>query len=351
MAAQRDGKGFERVTKASEDGERAQRPRERPRARSGEAAAGLPPVVLVTGPTAGGKSRLALDLAEAFGGSVINADALQVYRELEILTARPGAAALARAPHRLYGVLPAGEACSAGRWQALALAEIEAAREAGRLPIVAGGTGLYLQALERGLSAIPEIAEEIRTAVRRRHRELGGTAFHAALAARDPQAGARLRPSDSQRLMRAWEVLEATGRSLFDWQRDSPQAPPYRFLRLALMPPREALYAACDRRFLEMLEAGALVEVERLLALGLDPGLPAMKAVGVAELGAHLAGEIALEEAVARAQQATRRYAKRQYTWLRGQGIGARLFDAQYSESLKGEIFNIICDFVLTPSG
>ena len=347
MAGQRSGKGFERVSKTNESGRRAQRPREGP----GQASEALPPVVLVTGPTAGGKSRLALDLAEEFGGSVINADALQVYRELEILTARPGAETLARAPHRLYGVLPAAEVCSAGRWQALALAEIAAAREAGRLPIVAGGTGLYLQALELGLSAIPDIPEEIRAATRRQYRELGGTAFHAALAERDPDAGSRLRPSDSQRLMRAWEVLEATGRSLFDWQRDSPMPPPYRFLRLALMPPREALYAACDRRFLEMLEAGALAEVERLLALGLDPGLPAMKAVGVAELGAHLVGEIPLEQAVARAQQATRRYAKRQYTWLRGQGAGARVFGAQYSESLKAEIFNIICDFLLTPSG
>ena len=347
MAGQCGGKGFERVSKTSESEERAQGPLEGP----GQASEGLPPVVLVTGPTAGGKSRLAVDLAVEFGGSVINADALQVYRELEILTARPGAEAVARAPHRLYGVLPASEVCSAGSWQALALAEIEAARQAGRLPIVAGGTGLYLQALERGLSAIPDIPEEIRAATRRRHRELGGAAFHAALAARDLRAGAKLRPSDSQRLMRAWEVVEATGRSLFDWQRDSPMPPPYHFLRLALLPPRAALYAACDRRFLEMLEAGALAEVERLLALGLDPGLPAMKAVGVAELSAHLAGEIALEEAVAQAQQATRRYAKRQYTWLRGQGAGARVFDAQYSESLKVEIFKIICDFLLTPSG
>ena len=342
MAGPCGGMGFERVSKASKSGEGSRKPR-------GDRKA-LPPVVMVTGPTAGGKSRLALDLADEFGGSVINADALQVYRELEILTARPDAAALARAPHRLYGVLPASEVCSAGRWLALALAEIEAARQADRLPIVVGGTGLYLQALERGLSAIPSIPEEVRVATRHRHRDLGGAAFHAALAARDPQAGAKLRPSDSQRLMRAWEVLEATGRSLFDWQRDSPLPPPYRFLRLALAPPRTVLYAACDRRFLEMLEAGALAEVERLLALGLDPGLPAMKAVGVAELGAHLAGEISLEEAVARAQQATRRYAKRQYTWLGGQGAGARIFAAQYSESLRVEIFKIICDFLLTPS-
>ena len=308
-----------------------------------------PPVVIVTGPTASGKSRLALDLAAEFDGWVINGDALQVYRELRILSARPDAAALAQAPHRLYGVLPAAEVCSAGRWRALALAEIEAARAAGCLPLVVGGSGLYLQALERGMSPIPEVPAGIREAARRRHREQGGAAFHADLAARDPEAGARLRPADSQRLIRAWEVLEATGRSLFDWQAAPAEPPPYRFLRLALVPPRAPLYAACDRRFLEMLEAGALAEAEALLALGLDPGLPAMKGVGVPELVAHIAGEISLETATERAQQATRRYAKRQYTWLRGPGAGARTIDAQYSESLQAEIFKIICDFVLTP--
>lgn len=305
--------------------------------------------MILTGPTASGKSRLALDLAAEFDGWIINGDALQVYRELRILSARPDEAALARAPHRLYGVLPAAEVCSAGRWCDLALAEIEAARAAGALPLVTGGSGLYLQALERGMSAIPEVPAEVRETARRRHREQGAAAFHAALAARDPEAGARLRPSDSQRLIRAWEVLEATGRSLFDWQAAPALPPPYRFLRLALVPPRAPLYAACDRRFLQMLEAGALAEVEALLALGLDPGLPAMKGVGVPELAAHIAGEISLETATERAQQATRRYAKRQYTWLRGPGSGARTIGAQYSESLQVEIFKIICDFVLTP--
>ena len=317
--------------------------------RDGPGESEQPPVVILTGPTASGKSRLALDLAAEFGGWIVNGDALQVYRELRILSARPDAAALARAPHRLYGVLPAAEVCSAGRWCELALAEIEAARAAGALPLVTGGSGLYLQALERGMSPIPEVPAEIREAARRRHREQGAAAFHAALAARDPEAGARLEPSDSQRLIRAWEVLEATGRPLHDWQAAPAVPPPYRFLRLALVPPRAPLYAACDRRFLEMLEAGALAEVEALLALGLDPGLPAMKAVGVPELAAHLVGEISLATATERAQQATRRYAKRQYTWLRGPGAGARTFGAQYSESLQAEIFKIICDFVLTP--
>jgi tRNA dimethylallyltransferase len=326
--------------------------------RSEGPAGARPPVVVLAGPTASGKSALALDLAEAFAGVIVNADAMQVYRELEILTARPDAGALARAPHRLYGVLPGAEACSAGRWREMALAETAAAQAAGRLPLVVGGTGLYLRALARGLAPLPRVPAGLRRAARQRHRELGGAAFHAALAARDPATAARLEPGDSQRLIRAWEVLEATGRPLAEWQAaDSGADTPYRFLCIALLPPREALYAACDRRFLGMVEAGALDEVRALLALGLDPELPVMKALGVPELAAHLNAALPLETAVARAQQATRRYGKRQMTWLRtqlprdfsGNQVSLAAFQAQYSESLRGEIFTIIRDFVLTP--
>lgn len=311
-------------------------------------------MVVVTGPTASGKSGLALALAEAFGGVVINADSMQVYRELAILTARPGPADLARAPHRLYGVLPGREACSAGRWRGLALEEIAAARAGGRLPIVVGGTGLYLRALERGLAPLPEVPAPVRAAARARHRALGAARFHAELAQRDPVMAARLAPADTQRLVRAWEVLEATGRSLAEWQAEAPVAgaAPARFLRLVRLPPRAALYAACDARFRAMVDAGALEEVRALLDLGLDPALPVMKAVGVAELASHLAGEAALDEAIARAQQATRNYAKRQMTWLRTQGgLDApdtiRLAE-QHSESLDPKIFKIIRRFVLT---
>ena len=334
-----------------------------------------PSVVLVAGPTASGKSGLALALAEQFDGVVINADSMQVYRELAILTARPQPEALARAPHRLYGVLPGDEPCSAGRWRELALAEIEAALAARRLPIVVGGTGLYLKALERGLAALPEIPDEVRAEARARHGELGAAAFHAALAARDPVMGARLHLGDSQRTIRAWEVLEATGRSLADWQAEQGgEAPPYRFLHVVLAPPRTALYAACDGRFEVMLERGALEEVRDLLALGLDPALPVMKALGVPELAAHLRGAVALDETVSRAQQATRRYAKRQMTWLRTQGALASrsaeegqaegsddrseskkdavlVIESQYSQSLSVNIFNFIRDNLLTPPG
>lgn len=315
-----------------------------------------PPVVIVTGPTAGGKSGLALELAEAFDGVVINADSMQVYRDLEILTARPGSAALARAPHRLYGTLAGHERCSAGRWRALALAEIAAAQAAGKLPLVVGGSGLYLRALIEGLAEVPEVPAALREAAEARHRELGGPGLHAELAARDPAMAARLRPSDSQRLIRAWGVLEATGRSLAAWQvadGAGDDAAAYRFLRLVRLPPRTALYAACDARFRAMIERGALDELRHLRERGLDPRLPVMRALGVRELGRHLDGAESLDAAVARAQQATRNYAKRQMTWLRTQtppeSVRTVILDEQYSKSIDPEIFANIRRFLLTP--
>ena len=320
------------------------------------------PVVIVTGPTAGGKSGLALELAEAFDGVVINADSMQVYRDLEILTARPGTAALARAPHRLYGTHAGHERCSAGRWRALALAEIAAAQAAGKLPLVVGGSGLYLRALIEGLAEVPEVPIAVREAAEARHRELGGPGLHAELVVRDPAMAARLRPSDSQRLIRAWEVLEATGRSLAAWQagsvaggalREVTTGVACRFLRLVRLPPRAALYAACDARFCAMIEQGALEELRALRERGLDPRLPVMRALGVRELGRHLDGAESLDAAVARAQQATRNYAKRQMTWLRTQtppeSVQTVILDEQYSKSLDPEIFANIRRFLLTP--
>jgi tRNA dimethylallyltransferase len=335
-----------------------------------------PPMVVITGPTAGGKSGLALALAEAFDGVIINADSMQVYRELRILTARPGAEALARAPHRLYGVLPGREPCSAGRWREMALDEVAAARSEGRLPLVVGGTGLYLRALAEGLAPVPSVPEAVRDAARALYDKLGGAAFHAELAARDPVMAARLEPGDSQRLIRAWEVLEATGRSLADWQAPggdrggsgdragtglagaAPAAAaalapaPARILRLVCLPPRPALYAACDARLRAMVENGALEEVRALRALDLDPRLPVMKALGVRELGRHLDGALSLDDAIAQTQQATRNYAKRQMTWLRTQtapdGPRAVTLNEQYSKSLDPKIFPIIRRFLLT---
>ncbi|HYG88825.1 MAG TPA: tRNA (adenosine(37)-N6)-dimethylallyltransferase MiaA [Azospirillum sp.] len=277
-------------------------------------------VVVIGGPTASGKSGLAVDIAEAFGGTVINADSMQLYRELDVLTARPGPEDLARAPHRLYGVLPGSERGSAARWRTMALAEIVAARGEGRLPIVVGGTGLYLRALMEGLCDVPSVPEEVRRLARERHAALGGEAFRAELVARDP-ASERLNPGDTTRLVRAWEVLEATGRPLTDWQSAAPDGPPpgLRFRVYVIDPPRADLYAMCDKRFTVMLERSALAEVRDLDALGLDPELPVMKALGVPELRAHLHGELTLEQATVKAQQSTRNYAKRQVTWFRRQ--------------------------------
>ncbi len=328
---------------------------------AGTSAAEIPagPVVVVTGPTASGKSGLALDLAEALGGVVINADSMQVYRELAILTARPDLAMMRRVPHRLYGVLPGAERCSAGRWRVMALAEIEAARAQGLVPIVVGGTGLYLRALTDGLDPVPEVPEAARAKARALHRELGGAGFRAALARRDPAIAARLHPNDRQRLLRAWEVVEATGRSLADWHAEgaaakSPEFEPSRAFWVVSRPARADLYRACDARFIAMLQAGALDEVRALNALELDPSLPIMKALGVRELSAHLAGGLSLEAATAQAQQATRNYAKRQETWLRSQlpwtAPDSMIVFEQLSKSLQLDIFSKIRRFLLTVS-
>jgi tRNA dimethylallyltransferase len=315
------------------------------------------PIVVIGGPTAGGKSALALAVARAFDGVVINADSLQVYRELAVLTARPGAAELAQAPHRLYGVLPAAAACSAGRWRALARAEIDAAAATGRLPVLVGGTGLYLRALSHGLAPVPAIPAELRAAAADRLARLGPAAFHAELARRDPVMAGRLRPGDRQRLLRAWEVVEATGRSLADWQRAPRNAPDgLAIAAFVVAPPRAALHAACDGRFVRMLAAGALDEARAIAALDLDPGLPAMKALGLRELQRHLRGELTLAAAAAAAQAATRRYAKRQLTWFRHQmpeahWLGADASIAQDSQRIETESFTIIRRFLLTLLG
>jgi tRNA dimethylallyltransferase len=274
--------------------------------------------ILVAGPTASGKSALALHLAERLGGVVINADSMQVYRELRVITARPPDDDLARAPHALYGVRPAAEAGTAAWWRGAALAEIEAARAAGCVPILCGGTGLYFKALTEGLAAIPPVPEAARAEARRRLAEEGAAALHARLAALDPATAATLRPSDSQRIARAYEVATGTGRGLRAWQEAGGTGPaPWDFAAVLLDPPRDALRAAIAARWQAMLDAGAMEEVRALGAQGLDPALPAMRAHGVPELLAYLAGRMALEAASARAIMNTVQYTKRQATWFR----------------------------------
>ncbi|MDE0335008.1 MAG: tRNA (adenosine(37)-N6)-dimethylallyltransferase MiaA [Defluviicoccus sp.] len=310
------------------------------------------PLIVVGGPTAAGKSALAVALAERFGGVVINADSMQLYAALSILTARPGADALARAPHRLFGIAEPDDIWSAGRWRRRAAGEIDAAHAAGKPAIVVGGTGLYLQALTEGLADVPAADPAIRRRLRALLAERGGAAMHGMLSERDPEGAAAIRPSDPQRILRALEVLEATGEPLHVWHARQTTAPPdgWATLQFLLMPDRDAVYAACDARFDRMMADGALAEARAVDAMGLDPELPMMKAVGLAPLLAHCRGERTLDEAVAAAKRDTRRYARRQMTWFRNRSTPDRIVDAQYSESLLPEIFSFISDFRLTLS-
>ena len=277
--------------------------------------------VLIAGPTASGKSGLALSLARRFGGVVINADSMQVYAELSILTARPAPADEAAAPHWLYGHVSAREAYSVGRFVTEAMDAIARARAEGVLPILVGGTGLYFKALTQGLADIPAVPDNIRAHWRARADQIGVAALHAELAARDPEMAARLRPTDPQRVTRALEILDATGRSLSTFQaaHGPPALPLDSVATIALMPEREHLHAAIDGRFEAMVEAGALDEVARVRALALSTALPAMRAIGVESLGRVLDGAVSRADAIQAAQTETRRYAKRQMTFLRTQ--------------------------------
>ncbi|MCK1655697.1 tRNA (adenosine(37)-N6)-dimethylallyltransferase MiaA [Bradyrhizobium sp. 149] len=277
--------------------------------------------VLIAGPTASGKSALALELALATGGVVINADSMQVYGDLRIITARPTHGEEARVPHRLYGHVDAAVNFSAGAWVSDAAKALEEAKAEGRLPIFIGGTGLYFKALTAGLSAVPPIPPEVREDVRARLERNGVEALRAELARRDPQAAARLNPRDRTRIARALEVVEATGRSLLDWHHEGqpPLLSRDSFRAVFLAPERDELYARIDARFDAMLDAGALNEVERLAARNLDPLLPAMKAHGVPALIRHLRGDLSLEQAATVGRADTRHYAKRQFTWFRHQ--------------------------------
>jgi tRNA dimethylallyltransferase len=277
--------------------------------------------VLIAGPTASGKSALALALAEALGGTIINADSMQVYRDLRIVTARPSAQEEARVPHLLYGHVDAAENYSVGRWCVDASAALGAAERAGRLPVVVGGTGLYFKALTRGLAAVPPIPPQIRSAVRERLEREGTAALYAELSARDAATAHRLMPRDRARVTRALEVILATGRSLTDWHREGmkPALDPAVAVKLFLDVERVELYRRIDARFDAMLASGALDEVRALRRRDLDPALPAMKAHGVPWLIRHLNGEIDLAAAVEGAKRDTRRYSKRQGTWFRHQ--------------------------------
>ncbi len=278
-------------------------------------------IVLIAGPTASGKSALAMTLAEKLGSVVINADSMQVYRDLRIITARPSVEDERRVPHRLYGHVDAAENYSVGRWCEAAAAALAVTARTAQTAILVGGTGLYFSALTRGLAAVPPVPPEIRDEVRARLDSDGVAALHAELKWRDPAAAARLMPGDRARIARALEVVLATGRSLIDWHEANtpPGLDAARAAKIFLTPDRDELLRRINARFDAMMAAGALDEVRALAARRLDPALPAMKAHGVPWLIRHLAGELALDQAVAEAKRDTRQYTKRQATWFRNQ--------------------------------
>jgi tRNA dimethylallyltransferase len=312
----------------------------------------LPRALIVAGPTASGKSALALAIAQRVGGTIINTDSMQVYRELRVLTARPTLEEERLVPHRLYGIRPAAEAGSVAWWRETALAAMDEARAAGHLPILTGGSGMYFAALTDGLADIPDPGPEARAEARRLLAEQGPVTLHASLAKVDPATAARLKPEDSQRIARAWEVWRGTGRGLAAWQTERSPPAPWRFSAVLLDPPRDSLRAAIATRFDAMIRLGAVEEVRALLALGLDPTLPAMRAHGVPELSAYLRGELSLQEAGHRTELVTSQYTKRQATWFRHHvlapqtrtiKINARFTDlAQFSQRERAGLLTFI---------
>lgn len=280
---------------------------------------------IIGGPTASGKSAKAMELARALNGVIINCDSQQLYNDLPILSAQPSEADKAEIPHRLYAELHPNDVCSAGNWRELAEPIIQEVIDSGKTPIICGGTGLYIKALIDGLSPMPDIPEDVRTRVVARHEEWGAEKFYAELQARDPEMAARFHVNHKARIIRAMEVLEATGKSLAEWQKLDRQGPPdsWAFEIHKVLPERETLYDRCNKRLELMIEAGALDEVAtfdaRIKSGEINEGVPLCKALGFKELRAHLKGEMSLQDAIERAQGITRRYAKRQVTWFRNQ--------------------------------
>lgn len=295
--------------------------------------------LFIAGPTASGKSALSLRLAKDLNGVIINADSMQVYDGLRIVTACPSEEDEAAAPHRLYRFLDPAETCSAAFWAEKARAEIDEVWDKGQTPIVIGGTGMYFKVLLEGIAKIPDIDPEIRAAVRKECEKEGSAKLHAELTDYDLDAHARLFPGDSQRVSRAVEVFRSTGKALSDWQKETEpglmqaEDEAGKILKLIINPEREILYDRCNRRFDLMIEAGALNEVAALMERNLDPSLPVMRALGVPSLIAILRDEVEKGAAIDDAKMQTRRFAKRQLTWFRNQFSTWERISAQLSES------------------
>ncbi len=304
--------------------------------------------LLIAGSTASGKSALALALAKQVNGRIINADSLQVYDTLRQLTARPSLEEEAQAPHALYGHVAAGAPYNVGIWQEQALAQIQQAQAAGQVPIVVGGTGLYFKSLTEGLVDLPEIPPRVREHWRQRLEAIGVAGLYAELQQSDAPLAERLQPTDKQRILRGLEVREATGTRLSDWQRIKPQAPLSQAHKILLLPDRDWLYARCNLRFEQMMQGEALAEVEALAALELTAEATIQKALGVSEIMGFLNGSLTREQAIEQAQQATRRYAKRQMTWFRNQMVGWETFPEQDYTDNHDKIFSFITKNSLT---
>ncbi|WP_417465109.1 tRNA (adenosine(37)-N6)-dimethylallyltransferase MiaA [Kordiimonas sp.] len=302
--------------------------------------------LFIAGPTASGKSALSLRLAEDLNGVIINADSMQVYKGLRVITARPSEEDEAKEPHRLYGFLDGSEVCSAAFWAERAMEEITRAWQGDQTPIVIGGTGMYFKVLLSGIAVIPDIPEDIRASVRERCASEGSEALHAELMPLDAVTATRLAPGDSQRICRALEVVLTTGKPISAWQLETKPGPMQRYdedgalIKLVLDPPRDVLYDRCNRRFDLMLDEGAMDEVQALMERKLDPTLPVMRSLGVPQLMAYLKGELPLEDAVEDAKMQTRRFAKRQLTWFRNQFGDWKRLPAQLSESEYRDFLN-----------
>lgn len=301
------------------------------------------PYIMIAGPTASGKSQLAIDLARRFNGAVINADSMQLYADLEVVTARPQPQDMQDIPHHLFGICDAAHRASVAEWLGLAATAIANVRSAGQLPIIVGGTGMYLQAGLRGIAPVPDVPADLHQHCIDLYRQLGGAKFRDMLAGYDADIAARLVDGDSQRLIRAMGVAMATDRPLSWWQQQ-PHKGAFlgSVITIAMMPPRPTLYDRINQRFDHMLAHGAVDEVARLMARQLDPGLPLMKALGVAPIAAFLAGDMTKDDAAFIAKRDSRRYAKRQMTWIRNNFNAQITVEKKYSESLYEKIFSLI---------
>ena len=302
--------------------------------------------IVICGPTASGKSSLAITLARELGGEIINADSMQIYKELETLTSRPDRNDLEIVPHKLFGTREIINPCSVNIWNNLAQKSIENAVSRGRVPIVCGGTGMYIKYLSTQLATVPNIPAEVRLIAREKLMKLGNEKFYQELTKLDPQMEGLIPIGDSQRLVRAWEVFEVTRKSLFDWQAVNANQTNLTVCNILLMPDREFLYASCDRRFLEFVDNGALNEAKAIRDLELDPTLPGMKALGLLQLIDYLEGKITFDVAITQAQQKTRNYAKRQMTWFRNQLDADYIDYSPHTGRHTSEIFRTVIKFL-----